>query len=330
MAWLDLWGACVRRRDFFLGILGGSASAWPLIVYAQQPTKVIGLLDPGIPHLFDAFKGRMSRLGYIDGQNITYLHLSAAGKSDQIPALASQLVSQNVDLIVTAATLPTRSVAAATSRIPIVFAALGDAVSTGLIKSLSRPGGNLTGLSFLNTEISSKRLELLRDLFPRIQRIAVLDDANTVRAFFEATRAAAAGLGVQLQLLQVSKTADFEPAFQSAVSSQAEAINVLASAFFNANRKHLIDLAAKYRLPAMYETSEYVRDGGLISYGPSLSDLFERAAIYADKILKGASPSDLPVEQPAKFELIFNLKTAKALGLTVSESFLQRADEVIE
>jgi putative ABC transport system substrate-binding protein len=320
---------CVRRRDF-LGIFGGAASAWPLIVHAQQPTKVIGLLDPGVPHLFDAFKRRMSALGYIDGQNVTYLHLSAEGKPDQIPALASQLVSKNVDLVVTAGTLPTRSVAAATTRIPIVFAALGDAVSTGVIRNLSRPGGNLTGLSFLNTEISSKRLELLRDLFPQIQRIAVLDDANTVRAFFEATQTAAAGLGVQLQELQVSKTEDFEPAFQSAVSSQAGAINVLASAFFNANRKHLIELSAKYHLPTMYETSEYVRDGGLISYGPSLSDLFERAAIYADKILKGASPSDLPVEQPAKFELIFNLKTAKALGLTVSESFLQRADEVIE
>ena len=231
----------MRRRDF-LCILGGSASAWPSIVYAQQQTKVIGLLDPGIPHLFDAFKRRMSALGYIDGQNITYLHLSAEGKSNQIPALAAQLVSKNVDLVVTAATLPTRSVAATTSRIPIVFAALGDAVSTGLIKNLSRPGGNLTGLSFLNEEISSKRLELLRDLFPRIQRIAVFDDPNTVRTFFEATQAAAAGLGVQLKLLQVSKTDDFEPAFQSAVSSQAEAINVLASAFFNANRKRLIDL----------------------------------------------------------------------------------------
>ena len=169
--------------------------------------------------------------------------------------------------------------------------------------------------------MSLKRLELLRDLFPKIQRIAVFDDPNTVRTFFEATQAAAAGLlGVQLKLLQVSKTDDFEPAFQSAVSSQAEAINVLASAFFNANRKRLIELAAKYRVPTMYETSEYVRDGGLLSYGPNLSDLFERAAFYADKILKGALPGDLPVEQPTKFELIFNLKTAKALGLTISKS----------
>jgi putative ABC transport system substrate-binding protein len=318
----------MRRREFVR--LLASVATWPLAAQAQQPTKVIGLLDPGIPHLFDAFKRRMNALGYIDGQNITYLHLTAEGKSDQIPALATQLVSKNVDLVVTAATLPTRAVAAATSKIPIVFAALGDAVSTGLVKSLSRPGGNLTGLSFLNTEISSKRLELLRDLFPKIQRIAVFNDPSTVRTFFEATQAAAAGLGVQLQPLQVAKTDDFEPAFRSAVSSHAEAINVLASAFFNANRKRLIELAAIYRVPTMYETSEYVRDGGLVSYGPNLSDLFERAAVYADKILRGASPSDLPVEQPVKFELIFNLKTAKALGLTVPESFLQRADEVIE
>jgi putative tryptophan/tyrosine transport system substrate-binding protein len=180
-----------------------------------------------------------------------------------------------------------------------------------VIKSLSHPGKNLTGLSFLNTEVSAKRLELLRDLFPKIQRIAVFDDPSSIRVFVEATQTAAVRLGVDLQMLQIPSADGFEPAFQKAVAAQSQAVNVLASAFFNSNRQRLIELAAQYRLPAMYEASDFTHDGGLISYGPNFSELFSRAAIYADKILKGASPSDIPIEQPSTFELVFNLKTAK-------------------
>ncbi len=319
----------MRRREF-IGLLCGTAMTWPIKTRAQQALKVIGLLDPGISRLFEAFKRGMNALGYVEGQNISYIHLSAEGKADRIPPLARELVSKHVDVIITAASLPTRVAAETTSSIPIVFAALGDAVSTGVIKSLSQPGKNLTGLSFLNTEVSTKRIELLCDLFPKIQRVSVFDDPSSIRVFVEATQTAAVRRGVDLQVLQISSADGFEPAFQKAVAAQAQAVNVLASAFFNSNRQRLIDLAAQYRLPAMYEASDFTQDGGLISYGPNFPELFNRAAIYADKILKGASPSDIPVEQPSTFELVFNLKTAKALGLTIPESFLLRVDQVIE
>ena len=321
----------MRRREI-ITLIGAAAAGWPLSARAQRTAiPQIGLLDPGVSGLFAAFEQGMRDLGYIEGQTVSYLRASAEGRAERVPQLAAELVARNPDVIVTAATLPVHAVQERTSKIPIVFAALGDAVGLGVVSNLARPGGNLTGLSFLNTEISGKRLELLRDMLPGLQRVAVLwDAANQPRQTVEPTEAAARQLGIELQLLQVRGPDDFEAAFRVASKQQAQAVNVFASAFFNSNRLRLADLALRYRLPAMYETGEYVRDGGLIAYGPILGDLFRRAATYVDKILRGAKPGDLPVEQPTKFELVINLQTAKAIGLTIPESLLFRADSVVE
>jgi len=319
----------VKRRDF-IALLGGSA-AWPLAARAQ-PAKIplVGILDAGIANLFAAFLQRMRELGYIEGQNVSYLHLSADGRPDRVPQLATELIASKPDLIVTAGPLPVRALQDRTSAIPIVFAALGDAVGSGAVSSLARPGRNLTGLSFLNTEISAKRLELLRDTLPDLRRVSVLRDTNSPRVSLDATVATAQRLGIELQLLEVKELDDFETGFRAAAAWQAQAMNILASPFFNSHRLRLVELAAKYVLPAMYENGDYVRDGGLMAYGPSLPDLFQRAAAYVDKILNGAKPADLPVEQPTKFEFVVNLKSAKAIGLEVPVGLLLRADEVVE
>jgi putative tryptophan/tyrosine transport system substrate-binding protein len=319
----------MRRREVMAGLLL-AAVAEP--TNAQQRTKLplVGLLDPGIPHLFDAFRDGMRILGHFENQNITFVHRSAEGRPEPIPALAAELVRLNVDVIVTAGTSTVRAAAQATSNIPIVFAALGDAVRTGIVDTLARPGANLTGLSFLNTEISPKRLEILAEIVPGVKRIAVFADPNAPRLYVEATEEAARGLGIEVQVIDVPRPDAFENAFHAAVYGRAQALNVLASAFFNAHRARFAELATAHRLPAMYETGEYVRAGGLMAYGPSLADMFRRAATYVDKILKGAKPGDLPVEQPIKFEFLINLKTASALGLSIPTTLLARADEVIE
>jgi putative ABC transport system substrate-binding protein len=300
-------------------------------VSAQQPAiPVIGILDPGVGHIFDAFAQGMHDLGYVEGQNITYVRRSAEGKAELVPPLAIELVNLKVDVIVTIATLPVRSVRQATTTIPIVFLALGDALGGGFVSNLARPGGNLTGQSFLNSELSAKRLEILRDAIPSIRSVAVFYDPNTTRSFLEATEETGRRLGLQLQAVPLPGIDAFELAFQQAAAARVDAVDVLASAFFMANRVRFAELAAKYRLPAIYEAGEYVRSGCLMAYGPSLSDMGRRGATYVDKILKGTKPGDLPVEQPTKFELVVNLKAAKSLGLTIPESFLVRADEVIE
>jgi putative tryptophan/tyrosine transport system substrate-binding protein len=235
-----------------------------------------------------------------------------------------------LDVIVTAGTLPVRAIKDATSTIPIVFAALGDAVATGAVSNLARPDGNITGLSFLNTEISAKRLGLLRETLPGAQRVAVFSDPSVVRSFVEATEEAARGLSLELRVLEIPAPDSFEGAFDAAVKWRADALNVLSSAFFNSQRVRIAELATKYRLPAMYESAEFVRAGGLIAYGASFYDLCRRAATYVDKIIKGAKPGELPVEQPSKFELVINLKTARTLGLEIPPKVLALADEVIE
>jgi putative ABC transport system substrate-binding protein len=207
---------------------------------------------------------------------------------------------------------------------------LADAVTTGVVTNLAHPGGNLTGFSFLNTELSAKRLEFLHEMLPNIRRIAVLRDLNTPRIWAEATEETGRRLGLALQLLEVAEPETFESAFEAAVNAHAEAFDVLASAFFNSHKARLTELAAKYRLPTMYEHDDFVRSGGLIAYGPSIPDLLRRAATHVDKILKGAKPGDLPVEQPTKFTLSINLKTAKSLGLTIPDRVIALADEVIE
>jgi putative ABC transport system substrate-binding protein len=318
----------MRRRDF-ITLIGGSAATWPLAARGQQAKPTIGFLDPGVPHVFAAFTEGLRDLGYVEGQNITYVWRSADGNPNVVPELAAELVALRVDIIATVATLPVRAAKSATSTIPIVFL-LGDAVTTGIVSNLSRPGGNLTGVSFLSDELSSKRLELLRDVMPSLQSVAVFHDPNTTRKFLEVTEDTGRRLGLKLQVFALTGVDTFEQAFAAVAAERLEAVDVLTSAFFNANRDRFAELALKYRLPAIYESGEYVRAGCLLSYGPNLANLFKQAATYADKIIKGAKPGDLPVEQPTKFEMLVNLKTAKAIGLNLSDSFLLRADEVIE
>src|SRR5262249_27750613 len=248
---------------------------------------------------------------------------------DQIPILARELVRANPDVIVSAATLPLQSLKRETSTIPIV-AVVGDAVASGLVVSLSRPGGNLTGLSFLNTELSGKRLEVLLEALPGLRRVAMLNDSNTSQPYVGATEAAARQVRVQLLRFDIRNADDLERVFLMAKRDGAEALTVLASAFFNANRKQIVDLAARSRLPAIYESREYAEAGGLWPGGRDLRVLFGGAATYGKKTLRGPKPADLPVEQPTKFELVVNLKTAKALGLAIPQSILVRFDEVIQ
>jgi putative ABC transport system substrate-binding protein len=320
----------MKRREF-ITLLGGAAAAWPLAARAQQRTILpqVGILDPGIPQHFETFRRSMRDLGYVEGKNISYIYRTAAGRAEPVSQFASELVALKPDVIVTNSPVPVRAVKEATSTIPIVFV-LGDAITAGLVNNLAHPGENLTGLSFLNTELSAKRLELLLEMLPNIRRIAVLRDLNTPRIWTEATEEAGRRLGLALQLLEVAGPETFESAHETAVNARAEALDVLASAFFASHKSRLTELAAKYRLPTMYEHDDFVRIGGLMAYGPSIPDLFRRAATYVDKILKGAKPGDLPIEQPTKFALSINLKTAKALGLEVPPSLLARADEVIE
>jgi putative ABC transport system substrate-binding protein len=320
----------MKRREF-ITLLGGTAVGWPLAARAERSAlPQIGILDPGIPQFYDAFREGMRDLGYAESRNVEFISRAAEGRVESITRFASELVALKPNVIVTNSALPVRAVQEATSTIPIVFAALADAIAAGAVSNLAHPGGNATGLSFLNTELSSKRLELLLEMLPTVRRIAVLRDLNTPKSWAGATDEAGRGLGATLQVLEVAGPDAFEGVFQAAATARAEALDILASVFFNAHKARLVGLAAKYRLPTMYEHSDFVRAGGLVSYGPSIADLFRRAATYVDKILKGARPGDLPVEQPTRFELFINLKTAKSLGLTIPESFLLRADEVIE
>ena len=260
----------------------------------------------------------------------------AEGKLERLPALAAELVALKVDVIVAAAgTLAALAAKQATKTIPIVFIAVGDPVTSGLVTSLARPGGNVTGLSALSPELTSKWLELLKQAVPAVSRVAFLLQPGalgerTEKDILKEADVAARALGVQLQVVEARGPADFDRAFSDMASARAGALMVLSTPMFSSARGRLLDLAAKNRLPTLFTFREYVDAGGLMSYGPNLADLFRRAATYVDKILKGAKPGDLPVEQPTKFELVINLKTAKALGLTIPQSLLLRADEVIQ
>ncbi len=319
----------MRRRVFFASM----PAAWiaPAIARAQQAGKMarIGILDPGLPVHFAAFFGGMRDLHYVSGQNVTYVQRSSTGRTDVIPQMAAELAESKVDVIVASGPLPTLSAMKATSTIPIVFV-LGDPVGLGVVSNLARPDRNATGLSFQNTEIGAKRLELLVEMLPGIRKVAVLFERNSTHATLDTTVAAARSLGLEALVMEVGAPEEFEAAYAAAAGAGAQAIDVLASPFFNANRTQLVELAVRYRLPAMHESDEFVRSGGLISYGAGIVELFRRMAGYVDKILKGAKPADLPVEQPTRIELTINMKTAKALGLKIPPSILTRADEVIE
>jgi putative ABC transport system substrate-binding protein len=319
----------VNRRELlkFTGALGLALCPNRLIA-ADLPR--IGILDPGLPHLFDAFFDGMKDHGYIEGETVAYIRRATVAEREPLRQAAAELAGAKVDLIVTAGPLGVRAAMIAASNIPIVFAALGDAIANGVVTNLAHPSENATGFSFLNTEISTKRVELLNAMVPDAHWIAVLWDSTGTGADLKESLDTAAAMGLETKLFQVARPDEYEGAFKAAIAARTGAIDILASPAFNANRELLISLAGRYRLPAMYETSEYVYSGGLMSYGPSLFDLFRRAAGYVDQILKGAKPVDLPVQQPTKFELLINLKTAKVLGLTVPQSLLARADEVIE
>jgi len=304
---------------------------------AQQAKYIprIGFLTPASPSAVsartEAFRQRLREIGYVEGKNIVIEYRYAEGKFDRLPSLAAELVRLKVNVIVTGGSASTRAGKEATVTIPIVMTQDPDPVGNGFVASLARPGGNITGLSNLVSDLSGKRLELLKEIVPKLSRVAVLGfstEPGNPQALREAELAAGA-FGVKLQYLDVQSRNDIETAFRAAGKGRAEAVLVLAGSVFNSHRIQIAELAVKSRLPAIYINPTYVEDGGLMSYGASITDLYRRAATYVDKILKGAKPADLPVEQPMKFELIINLKTAKQIGLTIPPNVLARADKVI-
>jgi len=329
-----------RRR--FIGTVASGLLAAPLAAEAQQAAKVprIGYLLGNLatsPHLLEAFRQGLRDLGYVEGRNVVIESRDSEGKLERLPALAVELVALKVDVIVVGGTPQALAAMQATRTLPIVFAAVGDPVTDGLVTSLARPGGNVTGFSTTSAapEIVGKRLELLTQSVPGVTRAAVLwqpggQGERTNKDLLHGTDVAARALGVRLQVVEVRGPDDFGRAFSDVTRARAGALTVLGTTMFFNARRRLVDLAAKNRMPAVYPLREFVDAGGLMSYGPNLADLFRRAATYVDKILKGAKPGDLPVEQPTKFELVINLKTAKALGITIPQSVLGRADEVIQ
>ena len=325
-----------KRREF-ITLLGGTA-AWPLAARAQQAGKVhrIGVLETISTTLnvanFYALREGLRQLGYAEGQNLVIEYRSADGRDDRFPGLARELLALKVDVIVTRGTPAAKAVKNATSTVPVVMMASGDPVGVGLVTSLARPGGNITGLSAIVGELSPKRLELIKEIVPGLARIAVLANTSNdaVRRDWARIETAARSLGVQSQLLDLRESDALGPTFDDASARRADALVVVIDAITQANQQRIVDLAMKHRLPAIYSSREFVDAGGLIIYGVSYPDLYRRAATYVDKILKGTKPSDLPVVQPTKFELVINLKTAKALGLDIPPKLLARADEVIE
>ncbi|SRR5581483_9754549 len=303
---------------------------------AQQPKKpILGFLSansrPAMSVRVEAFRQGLSELGYAEGKNILIEWRFADGRGDRIAELAADLVRLKVDAIVTEGTTATRSAKEATASIPIIMAQDPDPVATGFVASLARPGGNVTGLSNLRPELSGKRLELLSETLPRLARLAVVGTSTTpgTPQSLKETQAAADGLRIQVQYHDIRAVGDIEAAFQAVRQLRSEALLALGSPLLLSHRKNVVELATKNRIPAIYYATEFVEDGGLISYGVNIVDLFRRAAGYVDKILKGAKPTDLPVEQPTKFGLVINLKAAKQIGLTIPPNVLARADRVI-
>ena len=328
----------MMERRTFLGTLGISVLGAPLAAEAQQTGKVyrIGYLSAGSstsnPRVLESFRQGLRELGWIEGQNIVIEYRWAEGRFDRLPDLAAELVRLKVDVIVGAPTPAVLAAKNATALIPIVGVSLTEPVGVGLIASLARPGGNVTGVSYsVGTDIFGKDLELLKEAIPKVRRVAVLSNPDgpvqplTISNIKEAARS----LGLQLQIVEARGPGDFDGAFAAMARERAGALLVVTDPVFIPHRARLVNLAAKNRLPSIFTQRADVEAGGLMSYGPNFADMYRRAATYVDKILKGAKPADLPVEQPTKFELVINLKTAKALGLTIPQSLLARADEVV-
>ena len=328
----------MMNRRKFIGTMAGGLLSAPLAAEAQRAEKVwhIGFLSGGARSPDGsppaALRQALAELGYVDGKNITYASRWAEAKGDRLPALAAELAGVKVDLIVTIGNPASEAAKQATSSIPIVMAAAGDAAGTGLIASLARPGGNVTGITDQSAELSAKRLELLKEAVPRASRIAVLwnaDDRAMTFRYREVERAAGI-LRVTVQPLGVREPDDFDVAFAAMTRERPDALFLVTDALTILNRKRVLDFAALHRIPTMYERAFLVQDGGLMSYGSNLDDNYRRAAVYVDKILKGAKPSELPAEQPTRYYLFINLKTAKTLGLAIPQSLLLRADELVQ
>jgi putative tryptophan/tyrosine transport system substrate-binding protein len=325
----------MRRREF-ITLLGGAA-AWPLAARAQQPAKlpIIGFLGESTPSAQSqrtaAFVQRLRELGWIEAHTVMVEYRWAEGRSERFAEIATEFIRLKVDIIVTSSTPAVLAAKRATSIIPVVFAIAADPVGTGLVASLARPGGNVTGLSIQSTDIAAKRLELLREAVPHLRRLAIMADVHNPASVLEVReiQAAAETLGFEFNTLEILRPEDIAPAFER-LDGRADAVYLPTAPVVLTNRTRINTLALAARLPTMYSGQEYVESAGLMSYGPNRPDLFRRAAEYVDKILRGAKAGDLPVEQPTKFDLVVNLTTAKALGLKISESFLLRADEIIE
>jgi putative ABC transport system substrate-binding protein len=326
----------IGRREL-LAALGGAAAAWPLAARAQQAAKLptIGFLVAGTPSSHGqwvaAFVQRLRELGWIEGRTITIEYRWAEGRSERFAEIAAEFVRRKVDVIVTSATEAVVAAKQATSVIPIVIAAAGDPVGTGLVASLARPGGNVTGLSIQQTEVAAKRLELLREIVPGLRRLAILGNVSGPAVVLDMREAEAAArtLGMEVITSEIRRGEDIAPAF-AALKGRAEALYLPIDPLVNTHRFRINTLALAARLPTVHTSREWVEVGGLMSYGANVPDLFRRAANYVDKILRGAKPGDIPVEQPSKFDLIINLTTARALDLEVPPTLLARADEVIE
>src|SRR5262245_54206043 len=327
----------MRRREF-IWLLGGAAAAWPLAARGQQSaTPVVGFMHAGVAtahtHAVDALRQGLKQSGYVEGQNLAIEYRWANNGIERLPELAADLVRRQVDVIAAAGGAPSALAAkAATSTIPIVLAFGADPVRLGLVASLNRPGGNITGATFTTTGLMPKRLDLVRELVPRAATVAYLADTRSVvgQAMLSETLAAAGMLGRQLAVAQAHSESEFEAAFATFLERRCGALVVGAAVFFDSHRDQLVALAARHKLPAIYQAREYALDGGLMSYGASYQDAFRLAGRYVGQILKGAKPADLPVEQSSRFELVINMKTAKTLGLDVPSTLLIRADELIE
>ena len=325
----------MKRREF-ITLLGGAAAAWPIAAHGQQRGKLptIGFLGAATASAWGAwtaaFEQRLRELGWTDGQTLVIEYRWAEGRPERYTEIAAEFVQRKVDIIVTVGSA-VAAVKNATSVIPIVFALGGDPVGAGLVASLSRPGGNVTGLSNLQSELAGKRIELLREVLPNLRRLAVLANVGHSESVLEMDeiQAVARTFGIEVAKLEIRRAEDIAPAFE-ALNRQADALYVVVSALIASNRTRFMTFALSARLPTMLNVREYAEAGALMSYGPHFRDLWRRAADYVDKVLRGAKPGEMPIEQPTRFDLVVNLTTAKALGLTMPPSLLARADEVIE